>query len=152
MTTVELLVQCWRPEPFGLATGVAASAAYRWLRRDGVAGRDVCFGLALLVFLLAVVSPIGTLADGYLFSAHMLQHILLLLIVPALAAGTRSGTACASARRRTSTILCDVSTLPPATGAGGSASTMLPLGVSSISGLRMPAVAGASSPSRQRRT
>jgi len=85
MTTVELLVQCWRPEPFGLATGVAASAAYRWLRRDGVAGRDVCFGLALLVFLLAVVSPIGTLADGYLFSAHMLQHLLLVLVVPPIA-------------------------------------------------------------------
>ena len=37
-------------------------------------------------FLLTLMSPINTLADGYLFSAHMLQHILLLLIVPALAA------------------------------------------------------------------
>ena len=30
------------------------------------------------------MSPLNALADGYLFSAHMLQHILLLLIVPAL--------------------------------------------------------------------
>ena len=50
-------------------------------------------------------------------------------MVPALAAGTRSGTACASARSSTSTMRCEVSTLPPATAAGGSASTMLPAGV-----------------------
>jgi cytochrome c oxidase assembly factor CtaG len=30
------------------------------------------------------VSPLNALADGYLFSAHMVQHILLVLIVPAL--------------------------------------------------------------------
>jgi putative membrane protein len=36
------------------------------------------------VLFLTLMSPINTLADGYLFSAHMLQHILLLLVVPAL--------------------------------------------------------------------
>ena len=30
-------------------------------------------------------SPVGLLADGYLFSAHMLQHLLLVLVVPPLA-------------------------------------------------------------------
>jgi cytochrome c oxidase assembly factor CtaG len=39
-------------------------------------------GLALLV--LAFVSPIGVLAAGYLFSAHMVQHLLLLLVIPLL--------------------------------------------------------------------
>jgi cytochrome c oxidase assembly factor CtaG len=39
-------------------------------------------GIAVLVFTL--LSPLNTLADGYLFCAHMAQHILLLLIVPAL--------------------------------------------------------------------
>jgi cytochrome c oxidase assembly factor CtaG len=42
------------------------------------------FAAALAVFLLTLLSPLNTLADGYLFSAHMAQHILLLLIVPAL--------------------------------------------------------------------
>jgi putative membrane protein len=36
------------------------------------------------LFVLTLVSPLNTLAAGYLFSAHMLQHILLLLVVPAL--------------------------------------------------------------------
>jgi len=35
-------------------------------------------------FCSPLLSPLNTLADGYLFSAHMAQHILLLLIVPAL--------------------------------------------------------------------
>jgi putative membrane protein len=47
--------------------------------------RPWLFGIAVLVFLLALVSPVETLADGYLFSAHMLQHLLLLMVVPALA-------------------------------------------------------------------
>ena len=42
------------------------------------------FAAALVVFLLAFISPFSALANGYLFSAHMVQHILLVLIVPAL--------------------------------------------------------------------
>jgi cytochrome c oxidase assembly factor CtaG len=37
------------------------------------------------VVLMALMSPLAALADGYLFSAHMAQHILLLLAAPALA-------------------------------------------------------------------
>lgn len=38
--------------------------------------------LACLSYLLAFVSPVGVLANGYLFSAHIIQHLILLLIVP----------------------------------------------------------------------
>lgn len=38
------------------------------------------FALVLLAF--AFVSPIGVLANGYLFSAHIVQHLLLLLVIP----------------------------------------------------------------------
>ncbi len=38
--------------------------------------------LGLTFWVLAFVSPIGTLADGYLFSAHMVQHLLMLLVIP----------------------------------------------------------------------
>ena len=37
-----------------------------------------------LVMLLALISPLDVLADDYLFSAHMLQHMLLVLAVPPL--------------------------------------------------------------------
>jgi putative membrane protein len=37
-----------------------------------------------LILLLALVSPLDTLSDNYLFSAHMVQHLILILIVPPL--------------------------------------------------------------------
>ena len=49
-------------------------------------------------------------------------------MVPEAAAGIRSGIACASARSRTSTMRCEVSTFPPATAAGGRAFTTVPDG------------------------
>jgi len=68
------------------------------------------------------------------------------------AAGTLSGTACPRARSRTSTIRCDASTLPPATAAGMRAFTIVPSGASTVTAFIRPAVAGASSANRQRRT
>ncbi len=46
--------------------------------------QNLSFMLGVLVLLLALVSPIDTLGDTYLFSAHMLQHLLLVLVVPPL--------------------------------------------------------------------
>jgi putative membrane protein len=48
------------------------------------AGQTAVFGFGLAVLAVALVSPVGRLADGYLFSAHMLQHLLLVLVVPPL--------------------------------------------------------------------
>ena len=42
------------------------------------------FLLGSLVLLLSLVSPLEVLSDSYLFSAHMVQHILIALIVPLL--------------------------------------------------------------------
>src|SRR5258706_16157755 len=41
-----------------------------------------CFVIAAATFLLALASPLVVLASRYSFSAHMMQHLLLLLIVP----------------------------------------------------------------------
>ncbi|HEY3821413.1 MAG TPA: cytochrome c oxidase assembly protein [Polyangiaceae bacterium] len=84
MDTWRLLTSCWRLDPLAIAVCVAAAVAYLAPgRRFGV--RPLPFVAALLGLLLALVSPIGELADGYLFSAHMLQHLLLVLVVPPLA-------------------------------------------------------------------
>jgi putative membrane protein len=48
-----------------------------------------CFVAGLLVILLSLNGPMHDLSDYYLFSAHMLQHLLLtLLLPPLLIAGT----------------------------------------------------------------
>ena len=36
----------------------------------------------LSIFVFAFVSPLGVLADGFRLAAHMIQHLLLLLVVP----------------------------------------------------------------------
>jgi putative membrane protein len=83
MTTRDILISCWRMDPAALLGCIAAIAFYTVGRtRAGV--RATAFAAGLLVTALALFSPVGTLADGYLFSAHMLQHLMLVLIVPPL--------------------------------------------------------------------
>ncbi|HWX18191.1 MAG TPA: cytochrome c oxidase assembly protein [Chthoniobacterales bacterium] len=82
MTTYQFLTTAWRWNSILLIFCALALAGYFLAFRRR--GRPAYFGAALVVFLLALTSPVNALADGYLFSAHMVQHILLVLIVPAL--------------------------------------------------------------------
>jgi len=51
--------------------------------------KKVAFSQGMLVLLLALATPLDDLADHYLFSAHMVQHLLLTLVaVPLLLVGT----------------------------------------------------------------
>ena len=47
-------------------------------------GRAIAFHTGTAVLALALVSPLDTLGDSYLFSAHMVQHMLIALITPPL--------------------------------------------------------------------
>jgi putative membrane protein len=52
-------------------------------------GREIAFSSAVAVMLIALATPLDTLADEYLFTAHMIQHLLLTLIAaPLLLIGT----------------------------------------------------------------
>lgn len=84
MTTRELLLGTWDP---GFAVPLACAVAVSWYAahfRRRLGARAAFFGVAVVVFFIALASPIGCLARGYLFSAHMLQHLLLMLAVPPL--------------------------------------------------------------------
>ncbi len=80
MNTEHFLLSAWTWNPVVLVAAGAGLVAY--LFAFGSGRRIGWFLLALAGFLLTLLSPINALADGYLFSAHMLQHILLLLVVP----------------------------------------------------------------------
>lgn len=82
MTTSQFLISSWNWNPVVLGAATLGSILY--LIAFGRKGNVGWFLAALAVFLFTLVSPLNALADGYLFSAHMLQHILLLLVVPAL--------------------------------------------------------------------
>jgi len=46
--------------------------------------RIISFVAALLVLFVALDGPLHDLSDGYLFSAHMAQHLVLILVFPPL--------------------------------------------------------------------
>ena len=82
MTTYQFFTTAWTWNSIVLVLSALASVGY--FLAFGRRGRPLYFAAALVVFLLAFISPFSALANGYLFSAHMVQHILLVLIVPAL--------------------------------------------------------------------
>ena len=83
MSTQQFLTSAWTWNLAVLVSSGIALAAYLWA--FGMNRRIGYLLGALVVFLFTLTSPVNVLAaGGYLFSAHMLQHILLLLIVPAL--------------------------------------------------------------------
>jgi putative membrane protein len=78
------LLRSWDADPIVLAFGAAAVGVYGYSLRLRLSKRAWFFGAAVALFVVALLSPIDVLARGYLFSAHMLQHLLLLLVVPPL--------------------------------------------------------------------
>lgn len=81
MTTYQFFITAWTWNSVVLVLSGLAFGAYFFA--FGQRGRPLYFAAAVAVFVLAFVSPFGALANGYLFSAHMVQHILLVLVVPA---------------------------------------------------------------------
>ena len=88
------LWMAWSAEPGSVVLLVAIEGAYllgvgplrernNWA--DDVDPRQVAtFTLGILILFLALVSPIDVVSDNYLFSVHMLQHVLLTLVAPPL--------------------------------------------------------------------
>jgi putative membrane protein len=86
----------WNLDPLLLAGLVLAAAAYRRgrarHRREGETLRASCFAGGLVVIAIALISPLDALS-GALASAHMVQHVLLLLVAaPLLALSAPSST------------------------------------------------------------
>ncbi len=83
MTTATLLRTAWEPE-WSINLGCAAMLALYLsaVRASAWQRRSFCLGLAVMMF--ALESPLDALGDDYLFSAHMAQHLTLILIVPPL--------------------------------------------------------------------
>ena len=81
MSTYHFLTTAWKWNPTLLL--LCALAIVGYFLAFGLRGRSIYLGATLVTLLVALVSPLSELADGYLFSAHMVQHILLVLVVPA---------------------------------------------------------------------
>ncbi|HKY64107.1 MAG TPA: cytochrome c oxidase assembly protein [bacterium] len=84
----ELLRQGWFREPWAVAGILATALIYFGLRRGTWDRHSLHFSLGCGVLFLALASPIAAIAEDYLFSVHMLQHLLLEVVaVPLLLIG-----------------------------------------------------------------
>lgn len=81
MTTAHFLLTAWDFEWSINIGSIAALAVYFWKVKAGL-WRRASFVLGILVLVLSLESALDPLGDDYLFSAHMAQHLLLILIVP----------------------------------------------------------------------
>jgi len=84
MTIGKFLVFAWNWNLWVIAICVVAISIYGAWHRFRFSRKSGWLLVGMAVFFLTMGSPIDALANGYLFSAHMLQHLLLLLVVPPL--------------------------------------------------------------------
>jgi len=80
----------WSFEPsvvLGLLVASIGFVGLQWRPALAVSrGKQVSFGLALLILALALLSPLDEISDRYLLTAHMIQHLLLVLLAAPLLA------------------------------------------------------------------
>ena len=80
----------WSIHPSTVIGLVVLAALYVWRARSASAenplgiGRSISFFAALLVIFASLNGPLHDLSDTYLFSAHMVQHLLLTMLMPPL--------------------------------------------------------------------
>ena len=84
MNILEFLTSSWTFEPWVLITALLFLIVYGMASGFRFKRKTALFALGIVLMVTAVTSPLDYLGRNYLFSAHMIQHILLLLIVPLL--------------------------------------------------------------------
>jgi cytochrome c oxidase assembly factor CtaG len=77
------ILAAWDPD-LSVLIGCAALLVAYWAAHRNDLGRAGWFVAGVSVMLFALVSPLDVIGDEYLFSAHMTQHLLLVLIMPPL--------------------------------------------------------------------
>jgi putative membrane protein len=92
--TTQVLLTQWNWEPSVLIGLFLFSAAYFYItgplrQRHNLGppvsrGQQVLFVVSMVVVALALLSPLDYLGDQFLFSAHMVQHLLLAAVWPPL--------------------------------------------------------------------
>jgi putative membrane protein len=93
-TALQILLTGWNLDPSVVLGLIALGGGYAYAvgplrERRGwgpppARGRATAFYLGLAVLAFALLSPLDEIGDRYLFSVHMVQHMLLVMAVPPL--------------------------------------------------------------------
>lgn len=79
----DLMLHGWEVHPT-VVVGCLALLAWYLVATPRRSPQVLAFVLGDTLLALSLISPVDPLGDQYLFSAHMLQHLVLILIVPPL--------------------------------------------------------------------
>ncbi|MGW8313916.1 MAG: cytochrome c oxidase assembly protein, partial [Desulfuromonadales bacterium] len=78
------ILSAWSCYPSVIGGVLVLLVVYLAVTRLRPPPRFAWFALGLLTIVVALLSPLDILSDQYLFSAHMIQHLLLVLVAPPL--------------------------------------------------------------------
>lgn len=85
MTTATLLKNSWNWDPLVIIPLLMGILIYLWWVDFKWNKQTVLFLLGNFMIFMALISPIATIGETYLFSVHMIQHLLLEIVaVPLL--------------------------------------------------------------------
>ena len=84
MTTGELFLRAWDFEPSVIIGCVFLMLSFLVIVRFRMDRRAGFFTFGVALLLLTLIGPLDFLGDDYMFSAHMLEHLMLILPVPIL--------------------------------------------------------------------
>ena len=84
MSTISLLTKFWHLNWLTLGIAIGLILFQIITRRGNSVKKNLLFCIGILLLMISTISPLAYLGRGYLFSAHMIEHIILLLVVPPL--------------------------------------------------------------------
>jgi putative membrane protein len=84
MNARTFLLSAWEWKPGALALCAVLAVGYAAVFRFKPLRKAALFAAGWVLLFLTLTSPLHALADDYLFSAHMLMHLLLLMVIPLL--------------------------------------------------------------------
>ncbi len=84
MNTTTFLLKYWHVNYPALLMIIGITVFHFTTNGNRLTHKSPRIFLALIFFILVTISPLDYLSNSYLFSAHMVQHIVLLLIIPPL--------------------------------------------------------------------
>jgi putative membrane protein len=83
MTTTRLLLTAWDFD-WSVIVGCVLILMVYFFKPRANRWQRMCFVCGICILFLSLQSPLDALSDTYLFSAHMAQHLFLILLVPPL--------------------------------------------------------------------
>ena len=81
---MRVLASAWEVEPSILLGSFLLLSVYLVATHFRTSRFLFFYSTGIAILLLSLISPLDPLGDEYLFSAHMIQHLLLVLVVPPL--------------------------------------------------------------------